>query len=445
MNLRHVFTLIAFALVVVALSGCGASPTATPTPKPTAVPSPTPLPPTRTPVPPTPVPPTPVPPTATPVPPIATTKQLVNVRQGPGTNFTIAGQMPANTKAVVLGKNEDGKWLQIAYPDAAHPAWVASAFVTVTGSLDPLPVVAVAPPATATPGGPTATRVAAATPTLAVPPASGSLVFVSFDVGQNSWILNNLVINPRSYAGDRILGLKPFDLIQHTNAQPFAWSPDGSRLAYVYGPDGVNKLRLARGGDVRDVASHQGVSSPSWSPDGRLIAYVGMDNDYRIQAIHALNPDAQRVEWSFKARGNESFRGVAWGKTWLLFTSNFTGAHEIWRLNADGSGPLQLTSDKRENGSPAWSPNGKQFAYYSKQSDGSYQIMVANADGTSARKLTNAGNNWTPTWSPDGNWIAFASSRGGRLEIWAMDKNGGNVQPLGDKFGAESQLPGAWR
>jgi TolB protein len=120
--------------------------------------------------------------------------------------------------------------------------------------------------------------------------------------------------------------------------------------------------------------------------------------------------------------------------------------HEIWRLNADGSGPLQLTNDKRENGSPAWSPDGKQFAYYSKQVDGSYQIMVAPADDpTKARKLTNAGNNWTPVWSPDGNWIAFASTRGGRLDVWMMDKNGGNVQPLSDKYGAESQLPGSWR
>jgi TolB protein len=70
--------------------------------------------------------------------------------------------------------------------------------------------------------------------------------------------------------------------------------------------------------------------------------------------------------------------------------------------------------------------------------------MVANADGSSPRKLTNAGNNFTPTWSPDGNWIAFASTRGGRLDVYIVDKNGNNVQPLTDKFG-EAQLPGSWR
>jgi TolB protein len=378
---------------------------------------------------------------------------LVNVRQGPGTQFTIAGKMPNNTSAVILGKNEDGKWLQVAFPDPQHPAWVATAFLTVTGSLDQVPVIAVALPPTATPGGPVATKAAAATPTQVFAPAKGTMAFISYDPAQSSYVLNNLVIDPRNFSGFKLLGPKPADARISTNVAPYAWSPDHSRVAYVYGPNGLTDvLRVTdRAGNDKDLVSHGsasaagGISSPTWSPDGRMIAYVGMDNDFRTQFIYTISAEGGLEQRFFAARGNESFRGVTWGKTWLAFVSNLTGAHEIWRLNADGSGPLQLTNDKRENGSPAWSPDGKQLAYYSKQVDGSYQIMVANADGTNARKLTNAGNNFSPTWAPDGNHIAFASTRGGRLDIYVMDKTGGNVQPLTDKFGAESQLPGAWR
>jgi Tol biopolymer transport system component len=72
--------------------------------------------------------------------------------------------------------------------------------------------------------------------------------------------------------------------------------------------------------------------------------------------------------------------------------------------------------------------------------------MVANAfDGSASRKLTNAGHNFSPTWSPDGNWIAFMSNRGGRMDIWVMNKNGGSVQLLTDKFNNQGQLPGGWR
>ncbi|MCL4395625.1 MAG: SH3 domain-containing protein [Chloroflexi bacterium] len=450
MNTRNTLFVLLLALLALTVSACGANPTATPTPKPTIAATPTLPPPTEPPTP-TAVPPTPIPPSPTPVPPQATTKQQVNVRQGPGTTFTIAGKMPKATTAVILGKNEDASWFQVAFPDAAHPGWVASAFVTVTGTTDQLPVVAVAPPPTVTPGGPTPVKTAAATPTEAVPPPAGTVGFVSFDQAQNAYILKNVNVDSLAISDFHNIGRFPFDIAQSTNDAPFAWAPDGSgRAAYVYGPSGAqNILRVTYpdGSDKQDLDSHQGVSSPTWSPDGKMIAYVGMDNNFGSQFIYTVPAAGGPRQPFFPARQDkpESFRGVAWGKTHLLFVSNYTGAYEIWRLNSDGSGPIQLTSDKRENGSPAWSPDGTKFAYYSKQADGSYQIMVANIDGTGAHKLTSAGNNWSPAWSPDGNWIAFASTRGGRLDVYIMDKNGGNVKNLTAKNPLESLVPGSWK
>jgi hypothetical protein len=453
MKLRSTLYVLALVLLVLAVSACGSSPTATPTPKPTVPPPPT-LPPTiaaptvaPTAVPPT---PTPLPPTATPVPAQATTKEAVNVRQGPSAAFPVSGKMPTKTTAVILGKSEDGKWYMIAFPDAASPSWISVAYVTVTGPVEQLPVMAVAPPPTATA---VAVAKAKATPVPSLPPvpaAKGVVGFVSYDTAQQSFVLNNVILgSTRNVSGFKLLGTSPIDLSQNTNAAPFAWAPDGSgRVAWVYGVSGaMNVLRVTdSAGNDRNLFSHQGISSPSWSPDSKAIAYIGMDNNFGTQFIYTIGPDGSNRQPLFPARTDkpESFRGVAWGKTHFLFVSNYTGNYEIWRMNSDGSGPFQLTNDKRENGSPAWSPDGTRFAYYSRQTDGSYQIMVANADGSSAKKMTNAGNNFTPTWSPDGNWIAFSSTRGGRLDVYIMDKNGNNVQPLTDKF-TESQLPASWR
>lgn len=466
MNLRLALSLIALLLLGIVLTGCGTTVGSTPTPtaKPTTAALPT-VPPTVPVVPTTPPQPTvaptatPVPPTPTPtaVPPKVTNKLIVNVRQGPGTNFTVAGKMPANTSVVAVGKNEDGKWLQIAYPDASHPAWVSTTVISVTGSIDQLPVIAVAVPPTSTPGAATPTKtVAAATATQTFPAAKGTMGFISYSNDQKSWSLNNLFINPRGYSGAYLLGPNPVDLRISTNAAPFAWSPDGSRVAFVYGPNGLTDiLRVTNtAGEPRDLVGHGstsdtggkgGISSPTWLPDGNTIAYIGMDSNYAAQAIYTISAGGGTENRFFSPRSGETFRGLAWGKSWILFVSNFTGSHEIWRLNTDGSGPMQLTNDKRENGSPAWSPDGKTFAYYSKRADNSYQIMVMNADGSGIRQLTHTANNWTPTWSPDGNWIAFASTRSGRLDVYMMDKDGGNVQLLTDKFGSEGQLPGSWR
>ncbi|MBM3128662.1 MAG: hypothetical protein FJ009_08580 [Chloroflexi bacterium] len=464
MKMRHLFWVLALMLLGLGASACGSAPTATPKP---TLPLPT-LPPTPvlptltpTPVPPT---PTPVPPTPTPVPPQATTKQQVNVRQGPGTQFAIAGKMPANTNVIVVGKSEDGKWFQVAFPDAAHPAWVPNEFVTITGKIDQLPVVAVAPPPTATRGTvvAAATKPPAATPTQVFPPPRGSIGFVTLEPGQNAYVFYNLGIEPRSYSANRLLGPQPFDLARFTNLPPFAMSPTSSRIAYVFDSGNqINKLRVSHPNnpDVAldmDVASHQGVSSPSFSPDGAKIVYIGLDKsgvDYGMQFIYTVPAAGGKFERFFPAnpadlqkRPGEVFRGVTWGKTHLLFVSNLTGQYEIWRLNGDGGGPMQLTNDKRENMSPAWAPDGKTYAYSSKQVDGSYQIMIANAfDGSAPRKLTNAGHNFSPTFSPDGNWIAFMSNRGGRMDVWVTNKNGGNVQLLTDKFDKQGQLPGGWR
>ncbi len=459
MKPRHTLYVVALLLVALALTACGSSATPTPTPKPTSQPvpaqptlpppPPTAVPATATPVPP---PPTPLPPTATPVPAQATAKQVVNVRQGPGTQFPITGKMPLNASAVILGKSEDGKWYQVAFPDREHPNWVSAAFVTVTGPVDTAPVIAVAlPTATATaPAGSARTRVPTVAPTQTFPAAKGILGFVTYDAGQASFILNNVIVDTHAISGFKLLGRFPADLALFTNAAPFAWAPDGSgRVAWVYGASpATNIVRVTdSAGNDRDLFSHQGIFNPTWSPDSLSIAYIGMDNNFGTQFIYTISPQGGVEQRLFPARTDkpESFRGVAWGKTHLLFVSNYTGQYEIWRLNPDGSGPFQLTNDKRENGSPTWSPDGTKFAYYSKQTNGSYQIMVANADGSASKALTNAGNNFTPTWSANGNWIAFASTRSGRLDIYIMDKNGNNVQALTDKSTLEGQAPASWR
>lgn len=136
-------------------------PTATP-------PSPTPPPslPTATPLPTaTSEPPTAIPATATPVvASIVAGDQGVNVRTGPGTNYTRLGYLEPSTQAELIGRYSD--WWQIQYDGA--PAWVFSDLVTASNA-DSVPQVQPPPsptpaPATAAPTevSPTATLAPAA-------------------------------------------------------------------------------------------------------------------------------------------------------------------------------------------------------------------------------------------------------------------------------------------
>ena len=62
----------------------------------------------------------------------ATTKTNLNVRRGPGTDFEKIGLLVANSTVQVIGKNNDGSWLQIIYPTlSGNIGWGAAEFMAV--------------------------------------------------------------------------------------------------------------------------------------------------------------------------------------------------------------------------------------------------------------------------------------------------------------------------
>jgi Tol biopolymer transport system component len=107
----------------------------------------------------------------------------------------------------------------------------------------------------------------------------------------------------------------------------------------------------------------------------------------------------------------------------LVFQSMRSGAHEIWRSNADGSDPLQLTSFDNQawRGTPRWSPDGKFVAF-----DGNAQIYLVDSEGRNLHALT-SGNyaNVVPSWSRDGKGVYFASNRTGDFQVWRRELSSG--------------------
>lgn len=84
----------------------------------------------------------------------------------------------------------------------------------------------------------------------------------------------------------------------------------------------------------------------------------------------------------------------------------------IYRINADGTGQVQLTFGERGEGSPRWSPDGRQVAFTTRRDpDANNQIYLLNVDGGEARRLTNHPTApGTLTWAPDGKSIYFLAS-----------------------------------
>ncbi|MBA2291739.1 MAG: PD40 domain-containing protein [Gemmatimonadales bacterium] len=167
---------------------------------------------------------------------------------------------------------------------------------------------------------------------------------------------------------------------------------------YLINADGTGEVPLS------PTSSQIANVDPAWSPDGSRIAFVSTRS----------------------------------GRPRPLAAPGFR-AYDIYVMNADGSSLVQRTSTGRYNGRPVWSPDGRQIAFETYESEAtSIYVMSADDDGTPPVRLTGSGV-WAsdPAWTPDGGRIAFSKARNGEGLWWTnsqsidvMNADGSNSSSL---------------
>ncbi|MEO6410245.1 MAG: Tol-Pal system beta propeller repeat protein TolB [Burkholderiaceae bacterium] len=80
--------------------------------------------------------------------------------------------------------------------------------------------------------------------------------------------------------------------------------------------------------------------------------------------------------------------------------------------------------------SPAWSPDGKELAYVSFESQKAVVYAQEVASGKRRTIANFRGSNSAPAWSPDGQTLAATLSRGGGSQLYLLGRNGDNVRRL---------------
>ena len=119
---------------------------------------------------------------------------------------------------------------------------------------------------------------------------------------------------------------------------------------------------------------------------------------------------------------------------WITYVAIPEGT--LWRARADGSERMQLTSDSERAALPHWSPDGKQIAFASTKSGGSWKLSLVSANGGDAHEiLTENSSQIDANWSPDGERLMFGE--------YNRDQSGLKIRIINLKMHEITTIPGS--
>jgi TolB protein len=255
---------------------------------------------------------------------------------------------------------------------------------------------------------------------LGTPAGNGTIVFVR----SRGRVAELMTIDPET-------GVQhAFGPLTGTKDDP-AWSPDGTRLAFVWRrwPSGFNVFVMdADGEHPRRITGGPWIEgTPTWSPDGDRLAFSSNRGPGVRFGIYLT-----RLDGGEPPRRITSGLAPDWSPegTAIVFERLVDGASDVFVSDPAGGRLGNLTRSPADDRDPDWSPDGDSIVFASDR-DGDLDLYVMDADGSDMRRLTDQpGDERWPEWAPDGTVIAYARRTPTTSEIWLVSASGGRPTRL---------------
>lgn len=217
-------------------------------------------------------------------------------------------------------------------------------------------------------------------------------------------------------------------------------SPDGTRIAFVVRNDleATADIYVMRrdGSAITQLTFDEPIDEqPTWSPDGNRIAFRSF-RTLREGDIWVMNADGSGAVniTPDPLPGVTDERRPAWSPdgTRIAFASNAGGDMDLWTMAPNGADRRQITSSPDFDTEPAWSPDGASIVFRRSTVGVGSDLAVVSANGGDVRRLEIAGEQRMPVWSPDGTRFVFVqqATLSVRPDLYSVDVSGASLTPL---------------
>jgi dipeptidyl aminopeptidase/acylaminoacyl peptidase len=238
---------------------------------------------------------------------------------------------------------------------------------------------------------------------------------------------------------------RPINLTEDNVSSSPRWSPCGKRIAFISVVEGRRRICVmdSDGRNRQEITEFETGNyyyprtgeNIAWSPDGSRIAFIATDDPKKEKGNIIVLDSIQ-----FKA----------------LSKYNDGRRNHIFTISPNGGKPEKITSGKYDEHTIFWSPDSSEIGFISNRTgnrdyNNDTQIYAVNISSKKIRQITqNQGTQYTPQWSPDGAMIAYtATSRWQTMKdsvaedmhVWVINSDGSNGRDLTRVFDRRCYWP----